>query len=52
MVLTHAERVDADLIGENRLVKHVAENLRLGQQRAVRRRRDVAERIQAELESV
>ena len=51
MVLADAERVEAELVGEHRLLDDVAEHAGLRLERAVRRERDVAEGIEAEFES-
>ena len=44
-----AERVDADVLGEDRLSHDVAEGLSLGPWPAVRVERDVAERVETEV---
>jgi hypothetical protein len=49
-MLAHAEERDADPIGEYRLLDNVAEDLRLVKRLAVRAKRDVAERVQTELD--
>ena len=50
MVLTDAKGVDTDLIGQDRLVNHVAEHLRLRQQTAGLVDGDVTERIESEID--
>ena len=50
VVLPHPEEVDAEAIGERRLIDHVPNRLRGGQQLAVRAPRDVAEGVQPELD--
>ena len=49
VVLADAEGVDAERVGEDALLDHVADDLRLRQQAAVRPEGDVAECIEAEL---
>ncbi len=48
VVLADAEEVDADLVGEHRLVDDVADHLGVRQQAPVRRVGDVAESVQPE----
>ena len=48
-MLADAEEVDAQLVGEHRLLDDVADHLRMRQQVAVGPRGDVAERIQPKL---
>ena len=50
MVLSNSEKVDADRIGEDRLVDDVADHLRMRQEAAVGTGGDVAEGIQPKLE--
>ena len=50
MVLADAEEVDAELVGQHRLLDDVADHLRLRQQRPVGVHGDVAERVQPELQ--
>jgi hypothetical protein len=52
MVLADAERVETDLIGENRLFDHVAQHARLRLAVPVCRDGDVAERVHTDLECV
>ncbi|OEI67360.1 hypothetical protein Cus16_2959 [Curtobacterium sp. ER1/6] len=49
VVLTHADEVDADLVGEDGLVDDVADGLRVGPEGAVGALGDVAEGVEAEL---
>ncbi len=50
VVLADAESIDADFIGEDSLVDHVAEDLRVGQRLAAGPDRDIAKGIQSEFE--
>ncbi len=50
VVLADADEIDAELVGEHGLADHVADDLRMGQQPAIGAGRDVAERVQPELE--
>ena len=50
VVLADAEGVDAEFVGEDRLLDHVADDLRMRQKAAVGVGGDVAERIQPEFE--
>ena len=51
MVLTDAERIDPEIVGEDGFLHHVTEHTGLRLERAVRPECDIAERIKAELES-
>ena len=48
VVLADAEEVDAELVGEHRLVDDIADDLGVRQQAPVRRVGDVAESVQPE----
>ena len=50
MMLADAKGVDAEFVGQHRLIDHVADDLRVAQQVAVGARRDVAESIETKLE--
>ena len=50
MVLTDAEDVDADLVGEHGLLDDVADDLGVGQEVAVQVGLDVAEGVEAEFD--
>src|SRR6516165_501866 len=50
MVLADPEGVDAELVGQDTLVDHVADDLRMGQELAAGRDGDIAESIKSELE--
>ncbi len=47
-MLADAEEIDVEAVGQRALIHEVAQDLILGQQRAVRAKRDVAERVEAE----
>ena len=49
-MLPDAEKIDAQPVGQHALVDHIADDLRGRQELAVRTGRDIAERVQSELE--
>ena len=52
VMLAKPDEVDADLVGEHRLLDHVADDLGVRQRLAVGSRRDVAESIESEFENL
>ncbi len=50
MVLADAEEVDAHLVGEHRFLDHVANDLRMAEQRAAAIAGDVAKGLEAEFQ--
>jgi len=49
-MLPDAEKIDAQPVGQDALVDHIADDLRVRQKPAVGAGRDIAERVQSELE--
>ena len=51
-MLTEAEGIDTDVIGEDRFLDHIADDARMGKRLAIGAGGDVAERVQSEFESL